>query len=315
MTGQWGFADVAGEFDLIASITEGLTVRDDVTLGVGDDAAVLRLTGDTVVTTDILVEGVHFKRQWSSAEAIGRKAVAVNVSDVEAMGARPSSVVVALAFPQDLDLAWVKSFEEGVKQECALAGVSLVGGDLSSSPTITVCVTAVGDLEGRAPVKRSGARVGDVVAVVGRLGLAGAGLVTLQRGFASPKEAVAEQLTPTVPYGEGVCASDRGASSMLDISDGLLSDLGHLCQRSHVGIAIDTSLIPVPDSVARVAAATGKDALLFVLTGGEDHALAATFPTDALPDGWTKIGEVVKGDSVTVDGGAWEGPTGWDHFR
>ncbi|WGT46206.1 thiamine-phosphate kinase [Tessaracoccus lacteus] len=302
------------EFELISSITSDVIVGDDVTLGIGDDAAALRLTGDTVVTTDILVEGVHFKRQWSPARSVGRKAVAVNVSDIEAMGARPSAIVVALAFPKGLDQAWVAEFEAGVKEECARAGVSLVGGDLSSSPTVTVCVTAIGDLEGRLPVTRSGARVGHVVAVTGNLGWAGAGLVTLQRGFASPKEPVAEQLTPSVPYGQGVIASDRGATSMLDISDGLLGDLGHICERSGVGIDIDTSLIEIPDPVARVAAATGRNALAFVLAGGEDHALAATFPTEVLPEGWRRVGVVVSGDAVSVDGHPWDGAAGWDHF-
>jgi thiamine-monophosphate kinase len=305
---------VAGEFELIARITEGLPVGDDVVLSVGDDAAVLRPAGDTVVTTDILVENVHFKRQWSPARSVGRKAVAVNVSDVEAMGARPSAIVVALAVPRDLDHAWVEEFEAGVK-ECGAAGVSLVGGDLSSSAHIVACVTAIGDLEGRAPVTRAGAREGDVVAVCGRLGWSGGGLVVLQRGFGSPKDLVAEHLTPTVPYGQGVIASDLGATAMLDVSDGLLADLGHVCERSGVGIDVDTSLVEIPDAVARVAAATGKSALGLVLTGGEDHALAATFPhTASLPEGWVRIGTVAAGDRVTVDGRRWEGAAGWDHF-
>ncbi|MFT3887061.1 MAG: thiamine-phosphate kinase [Arachnia sp.] len=306
---------MAGEFELIARITDGLEVGDDVVLTVGDDAAVLRPTGDTVVTTDILVENVHFKRQWSPARAVGRKAVAVNVSDVEAMGARPSAVVVALAVPKDLDQAWIEEFEAGVKEECARAGVSLVGGDLSSSAHVVTCVTAIGDLEGRAPVTRGGARAGDVVAVCGRLGWSGGGLVVLQRGFGSPKDLVAEHLTPTVPYGQGVIASDLGATAMLDISDGLLADLAHIAERSGVAIDVDSSLIEIPDPVARVAAATGKNALALVLTGGEDHALAATFPaTTALPDGWRPVGTVVAGAGVTVDGESWEGSAGWDHF-
>lgn len=304
---------MAGEFELIEAITQNLPVGADVTLGVGDDGAVLRLAGDTVVSTDILVEGVHFKRQWSPAHSVGRKAVAVNVSDIEAMGARPSSIVVALAFPKDLDQAWVAEFEQGVKDECATAGVSLVGGDLSSSPTITVCVTAIGDLEGRSPITRSGARPGDTVAVAGRLGWAGAGLVTLQRGFASPKEPVAEQLTPTVPYGQGIVASEFGATAMLDVSDGLLADLGHISDASAVAIDIDTATLEIPDPVARVAAATGKNALGFVLTGGEDHALAATFSA-ALPAGWVRVGTVAAGSGVTVDGQPWEESPGWDHF-
>ena len=306
---------MSNEFELIETITSGLVVGDDVVLSVGDDAAVLRFAGDTVVTTDMLIENVHFRRQWSSAHAIGRKAVAVNVSDVEAMGARPSSVVIALAFPKDLDQQWVVDFEAGAKEECAKAGVSLVGGDLSSAAHISICVTAIGDTDGVPPVTRAGARPGDVVAVCGRLGWAAAGLVVLQRGFASPKEPVAEQLTPSVPYGQGVKAARAGATAMLDVSDGLLGDLSHIADRSQVAIDIDTALIEIPDPVARVGAATGKPALGFVLAGGEDHALAATFPPGApLPVGWRRVGSVHEGSGITVDGDPWDGSAGWDHF-
>lgn len=304
-----------GEFELIARVTEGLEVNSDVVLSVGDDSAVVALQGDTVVCTDILIENVHFKRQWSPAHAVGRKAVAVNVSDLEAMGCRPSSIVVALAFPKDLDPQWVVDFEQGVRDECLAAGVSLIGGDMSSSEHIVACVTAIGDTMGRAPVTRSGAQPGDCVAIRGNLGLSGAGLVVLQRGFGSPKDAVAEHLTPSVQYGQGRVAAEAGATAMIDVSDGLLADLGHVAAQSGVQVDVDTSLLHVPDAVARVAAATGKPALGFLLAGGEDHALAATFPAGVdLPEGWTRIGEVREGEGVLVDGEAHEGARGWDHF-
>ena len=306
---------MAGEFELIERITSGLVVGDDVVLSVGDDAAVLDLAGHVVVTTDMLIENVHFTRRWSPARAVGRKAVAVNVSDVEAMGARPSSVVVGLAFAKDLDQDWVVEFEAGAKEECAKAGVSLVGGDLSSSAHIAICVTAIGDLGGRAAVTRAGARPGDVVAVCGRLGWAGAGLAVLQRGFGSPKELVAEQQTPSVPYGQGLAAARAGATAMLDVSDGLLADLGHIAEASHVLIDVDTSLVEIPEPVQRVAAATGRPALGFVLAGGEDHALAATFPPGApLPVGWRRVGLVREGGGILVDGAPFDGSLGWDHF-
>lgn len=303
------------EFELIDKITSGLVVGDDVLLSVGDDAAVLDLQGGSAVSTDLLIENVHFKRAWSPARCVGRKSVAVNVSDIEAMGARPSAVVVALAFPKDLDENWVVEFEAGVKEECAKAKVSLVGGDLSSSAHIAICVTALGDLGGRKPVTRAGARAGDVVAVCGKLGWASGGLMVLQRGFGSPKDLVAEQQTPSVPYGQGIAAAKAGATSMLDISDGLLADLDHIATASGVHIDVDTSLIEIPDGVARVAAATGKPALGFVLAGGEDHALAATFPPGApLPVGWRRVGSVSAGEGITVDGEPFDGSLGWDHF-
>ncbi|MDO5067390.1 MAG: thiamine-phosphate kinase [Propionibacteriaceae bacterium] len=306
---------MAGEFELISEITADLRLRADVRLGPGDDAAVLRPDGDVVVTTDVLIENVHFKRSWSTAQQIGRKAVAVNVSDVEAMGATPSAVVIGLAVPKELDQGWVREFQQGVSVECERAGVSLVGGDLSSAAQIAVAVTALGNLEGRSPVTRGGAQPGDRVAVCGRLGWAAGGLLVLQRGFGSPKDLVVEQQVPSVPYGQGRVAAEAGASAMIDVSDGLLQDLGHICELSGVSVDIDTSAFTVPDGLARVAAATGKNPMAFILAGGEDHALAATFPADReLPEGWRVVGRVVAGSGVSVDGQEWTTSAGWDHF-
>ncbi|NLE96598.1 MAG: thiamine-phosphate kinase [Propionibacterium sp.] len=305
---------MSAEFDLIRAITADLPKSDKVTLGVGDDAAALRFDGDAVVSTDMMVENVHFKQAWSSAHDIGRKAVAVNVSDIEAMGAVPTAVVVALAVPRDLERAWIIEFSAGVREECDRAGVSLVGGDMSRSEVIVACVTALGDVASRRPVTRAGARAGDVVAVVGKLGWAGAGFAALSRGFRSPKDVVDEARCPEVPYGQGVVASDAGATSMMDISDGLVQDLGHIAELSGVAIDIDAATLEVSEPMARVGAATGKAPLTFVLGGGEDHALAATFPdADDVPEGWRVIGRVQEGSGVTVDG---EEPevTGWDHF-
>ncbi|MGO1385353.1 MAG: thiamine-phosphate kinase [Arachnia sp.] len=305
----------SGEFDLIRGITADLEQSATTILGPGDDAAVLRMQGDMVVTTDMLVEGVHFKRNWTPPHRLGRKSVAVNVSDVEAMGAVPTSIVVALAFPSTLEEAWITEFTAGVRQECAEAGVNLVGGDLSSSEHIVVCVTAMGELQGRAPVTRAGARPQDVVAVNGRLGWSAAGLTVLQRGFGSPKELVLEHQCPTVPYGQGQVAADNGATAMMDISDGLLADLSHVATSSGVAIDVETASFTVTDAIARVCAATGKKALGFILAGGEDHALIATFPPDVtLPSGWVAVGSVSEGRGVTVDGQQWEGTAGWDHF-
>lgn len=304
-----------GEFDMIRRITAGLEQSPTTILGPGDDAAVLRPAGDVAVTTDMLVEGVHFRRNWSTPFQLGRKAIAVNVSDLEAMGAVPTSVVVALALPGSLDEEWLTDFSEGVRDECTRAGVSLVGGDLSCSEHVTVCVTAIGEMQGRAPVTRAGARPGDTVAVCGRLGWSAAGLTVLQRGFGSPKEVVTEHQCPTVPYGQGRLAAEGGATAMMDVSDGLLADLGHIATDSGVAINVRTDGFEITDAISRVCAATGKSPWSFVLAGGEDHALVATFPSEgALPDGWFDVGSVSDGEGLTVDGEAWEGSAGWDHF-
>lgn len=303
------------EFELIADITRDLPVGDDVVLGVGDDAAVLRPAGDVVVTTDMLVEGIHFRQNWTTPFQLGRKAVAVNVSDVEAMGAVPSSVVVALGVPAEIGADWVRELSRGVREECERAGVSLVGGDTTAAGQVVVSVTAIGNLQGRAPVLRSGANPGDVVAVRGRLGWAGAGLAVLQRGFGSPKELVAEQQCPTVPYGQGRAAALAGATAMVDVSDGLLADLGHICDASGVGVALSTQHFELPEPIQRLSAATGVSPWNFILGGGEDHALAATFPAGStLPEGWYQVGTTTDGEDMTVDGEHWDGPHGWTHF-
>ncbi|WP_035758412.1 thiamine-phosphate kinase [Granulicoccus phenolivorans] len=308
-----------GEFALIAQLTAGLAADDRVRLGPGDDGAVVRLRGDLVVSTDALVEGVHFRRNWSSAEQIGRKAVAVNVADIEAMGARPVAVVVAFCAPADLPAQWARDCHAGMREEAARAGVALVGGDITRSRDVTLTVTALGETGDRAPVLRSGARPGDVVALRGRIGWAAAGLAVLQRGFRSPRACVAAQQTPEPPYGAGIQAAEAGATAMIDVSDGLLADLGHIAEASGVRIDVRADTIEVPDPLFAVAAALGgADPRTFVLTGGEDHALAATFPPGAVPADWVEIGVVLPAESgtvaVTVDGAAWEGSQGWDHY-
>lgn len=306
---------MTGEFELISRITADLPQGNDVRLGVGDDAAVLQPDGEVVVSTDMLVEGVHFRSAWSTAQQIGRKAVAVNVSDIEAMGAVPSAIVVALGIPENLPEDWVGAFFDGVREECERAEVSLVGGDTSRSEHIVISVTALGYLAGAAPVTRAGARAGDVVAVCGLLGWAAGGLTVLQRGFGSPKDLVAEQQCPTVPYGQGRAAAAAGATAMVDVSDGLLADLGHICAASGVAMDLQTERFEVAESLERLSAATNVPVWRFILGGGEDHALAATFPSGmALPPGWRAVGSVVAGSDVTVNGEPWDGPAGWTHF-
>lgn len=307
-----------GEFGLIAAVTEGLTMPATVPVGPGDDAAVLAPSGQVVVTTDTMVEDVHFKAAWSGPHDVGRKAVAAAVADVEAMGARPLGVVVALSAPAGTPASWATEFGRGVRDECEACGAALVGGDTTRGERIVVTVTVIGDLEGRAPVLRSGARPGDVVAYIGRLGLAAAGLAVLSRGFRSPGAAVRAHRVPEPPYGQGVVAQRAGATAMLDCSDGLLADLGHVARASGVGIDIASASLGVDEAQKTVAAAVGKgDPLTFILTGGDDHALLATFPDgDAVPPGWTVIGRVLDAEaSVTVDGRPWStNEGGWRHF-
>ncbi len=308
----------AGEFGLIARITARLGTGPTVLLGPGDDAAIVTASdGRVVASTDVLVEGRHFRCDWSSATDVGHRAAAANLADIAAMGAVPTALLVALCTPPDLDVSWAEQLADGLGAEAALAGASVVGGDISASPTLTIAVTALGDLRGADPVRRNGAKPGDIVAVAGQLGMAAAGLTVLSRGFRSPAKLVEAYRRPTVPYGAGPAAARMGATSMIDVSDGLLADLGHVATASGVGIDLETSRIDVPPSLRDVSAALTVDPYTWILAGGDDHALVATFPPGStLTDEWRVIGRVADGSGVTVNGKAYEGgPTGWDHFR
>ncbi|MEV0152131.1 thiamine-phosphate kinase [Micromonospora sp. NPDC050686] len=306
-----------GEFGLIDRVTARLSYGPTCLLGPGDDAAVVAAPdGRVAASTDVLVEGRHFRRDWSSARDVGHRAAAANLADIAAMGATPTALLVALCAPLDLPAAWAEELADGLGAEAAGVGASVVGGDMSASPTLTVAVTALGDLGGRPPVLRSGARPGDVLALAGRTGWAAAGYTVLSRGFRTPKVLVEAYRRPEVPYRAGPAAAEAGATSMIDISDGLLADVGHVARASGVAVDVHRAAFEVPRQMGDAAQALGVDPYAWLLAGGEDHALAATFPAGtALPEGWRPIGRVDAGEGVTVDGRAWDGPAGWDHFR
>ncbi len=235
------------------------------------------------------------------------------------MGAIPTTLVVGLGMPADVPVEWVDGLADGFRDECALVGASVAGGDIAGSELVVIGVTALGDLAGHAPVTRSGARPGHVVAYAGRLGYAAAGLALLGAGIVPADgpllEAVEAHRRPRPPYGQGPEAARLGATAMLDVSDGLLQDLGHVAEASGVGISLDPAAFPVGEPVAAAAKELGTDPLDWILTGGEDHALAAIYPPEVrLPPHWTVVGRVSDGANVKVSGRA-TGPGGWDHFR
>jgi thiamine-monophosphate kinase len=309
-------ADI-GEFGLIGRVTAGRRQPATTLLGPGDDAAVVAVPdGRVVASTDVLVEGVHFRMDWSTPEHVGRKAIAVNLADLAAMGAVPTGLLVGLACPKATSAEIAEAMVTGMWQEATRAGAGVVGGDVVSADQIVISVTALGDLEGREAVTRGGAMPGDVVAVCGRLGWSAAGLAVLGRGFRSPVTVVGAYRVPEPPYQAGPQAALAGATAMIDVSDGLLADLGHLGTASSVAIDVRTSLVQVHQRLVEVASALGADSRHWVLTGGEDHALAATFPDPAVvPEGWVTIGTVGRGSGVTVDGRPYEKPPGWQHWR
>ena len=364
-----------GEFGLIKALSAWLPRRPGTLVGIGDDAAVLAAPdGRVVATTDFLLEGRHFRRDWSGAADVGHKAAARSLADLAAMGAEPSALLVALAAPGELPVSWARELAEGLAAECARAGASVIGGDTARAASVILAVTGLGDLAGRAPVLRSGAAPGDLVAVAGPLGPSAAGLALLTAGLPHD-DLVAAHLRPAPPYDAGPEAADLGATAMIDISDGLLADLGHVAAAS--GVRIDLALDALRPGEALLTAAravhdaaghvsldrTGPgarrapantpasaeapqleapqleaprleaprleaprleaprlEALRWVLSGGEDHSLAATFPPGTrLPPRWRVIGTVRSaegrpGHGVVVDGQPWAQAPGWDHF-
>ena len=328
-----------GEFGLIALIRSLLPAGRSQIVGIGDDAAVVRAPDQRVVaTTDLLVEGRHFRREWSSGFDIGCKAAAQNFADVAAMGASPTALLAGLAAPGDLAVSWAQDLVRGLADEVRRAGAAVVGGDVSSADAVVLAITALGDLAGRDPVTRAGARAGDILAVAGQLGHSAAGLSLFQAGLAEPAEAairvreagrttpdltgllelVTSHRRPRPVYDAGPEAADLGATSMIDISDGLIADLRHVADASGVLIDVETERLPDNAALRLAGALLGADPLAWVLTGGEDHALAATFPQDViLPERWLVIGRVASGEGVTVNSapaGSQAGSGGWRHF-
>lgn len=293
-------------------------------VGPGDDAAVIAVPdGRVVATTDTLVHGPDFRLAWSAPFQLGWKAAAVNLADVAAMGARPTALLVALAMPDDTTLDFVDSLADGLAAACAelAPGCAVEGGDLTVSDTLTIAVTALGSLDGRAPVLRSGARPGDEVRIIGDLGVAARGLGVLFARFvdadgepipvtserldaldATDARALGRQLAPRPPIAEGVRAAEAGATAMMDVSDGLALDATRMADAS--GVTLDLE-----------ASALGSDPR-GALSGGEDHALLVAIPPGT-PGVGRRIGVVrARGQvALTVDGAPYVGHAGWDPYR
>lgn len=294
----------------------------------GDDCAVIAAPdGRFCVSTDVLVAGHHFRTDWSTGSDVGWRAAMQNLSDVAGMGAEATTMVVGLVLPPATPVAWVQDLARGLAQACGPLGVGVDGGDLSAGEQLVVAVTVHGDLGGREPVLRSGARPGDVVAHAGNLGRAAAGhaLLAAGRRGGSEEALVRDFLRPRPALAAGPAAAEAGATAMMDVSDGLLRDGGRLARASGVVLDLDPVHEAVPGALADLADAAAPleaDAAVWVLTGGEDHGMLATFPpAAALPDGFTVLGTVGAPDAGRPAGTVLVGGTvpavspGWDHFR
>jgi thiamine-monophosphate kinase len=295
----------------------------NVVLGPGDDAAVLSAgSGDLLLTTDALVEDVHFSRRWITARELGAKAINVSVSDIAAMAGSPRAAVCALALPAELDAAWAMQLLGGMREACGEHGLALVGGNLAAGPCVQIVVTVLGEVAPGRAVPRSGARAGNRVVVTGDLGGSAAGL-RLARGSgaldAEGREAVARHLRPRARVGEGAILARHGATAMIDVSDGLAVDLTRVCDAAGVGVRLRLADVPLGPA-AEIADA---------LAGGEDYELVATMPDDGAVDAaraelretfgvpLTAIGEIVDEGRSVIDAAGLERPlepAGWDHF-
>jgi len=338
-----------GELALLARIAERVGVPGGpVVCGIGDDAAAVRPTPGALVlmTTDALVEDVHFRRATSAPGDVGWKALAINASDIAAMGGTPKHAVVSLMLPGDLEAAWVDGLYDGLLEMAQEAGIAVVCGNLAQAPAIIVDVALLGEVEPDCLVRRTGARLGDLVAVTGMLGRAAAGLLALEagsgdqgrRGGSGPPgsdsawaQAVAAQRRPRPRLAEGrALAATRALRAMIDLSDGLALDLWRLCEAGGLGVRLDAERIPVDASAAAIAEATGRQPLDLALHGGEDYELLfAVSPADA--DRVLERLAQQTGTAATVIGAFTESsvgrtivrgderrplePAGWTHFR
>ncbi len=327
--------DQLSEAEILERIVPILPSGNFTTLGSGDDAAIVQAPGGQfVVTTDVLVEDVHFRREWSSGFEVGERAVAQNLSDVNAMGATVTAIVVAMVVPGDLEVSWLEDFASGLAAGLYPSGAGVVGGDLSIGEKLVISITAHGTLAAR-PLRRDGARPGDTVAIAGNLGQSAAGLAALSTGavsgalrgvdvpypFTRPVELYR---IPEPPLEAGPLAAARGATAMMDLSDGLVRDAGRMAKAS--GVTIDLSRYGLQEKAEELSAAAqalGVDPYDLLLFGGEDHGLLVTFPPYVLVTApFFPVGTVSERTPglpqreralVTLDGRPVEGK-GFDHF-
>ena len=325
------------EDELIAAIARVVSTDDPtVRIGLGDDAAVVRPTsGELVLTTDLLVEGVHFDRGSISARDLGAKAVTVNVSDIAAMGASPRYALASVALSRDVDAPWAMELAGGMHEACVEYALSLIGGDTNRGDAVVLSVAIVGEAAPGRAICRDGARPGDAIVVTGALGGAAGGLALARTDTAAAlsqpwgRELAEALARPVARVGEGQALASAGVTAMMDLSDGLAKDLSRLCLASGVGARVELAAVPISPALASGAETLGVEALALALGGGEDYELLATLDPSRVGDVAAELAEVFGvpltrvgtiGDAPGVVAVGEDGretplePTGWDHF-
>ena len=330
-----------GESEIIARLRKRAGVNDEVLLGIGDDAAVIKTTSgkDLIACCDLMVEGVHFRTEWAPPRLLGRKALAVNLSDVAAMGGVPKYAMMSIALPHTCSSEFVDELFEGMLQLADASGVAIIGGDTSSSrDSLFIDVSVIGECESGKAITRGGANIGDRIYVSGSLGASALGLSLLEGGFRldasqdasdARRQAVLKHLAPEPQLKLGRAIGEAGlATAMIDISDGLSTDLWHILDESGVGATIHASAIPIAECVGSIASAAASiDPLRLALNGGEEYELLLTAPPakanvlaglpDALGVRLTAIGDIVAQRGLQlVRNGTLESlqPSGYEHL-
>jgi thiamine-monophosphate kinase len=332
-------ADI-GEFGMIDRIQKILPKTDhqDLIIGIGDDTAVIRIDEHRamVITCDIQVENQHFRLKNISSYQLGRRAMAVNLSDIAAMGAQPTFALVSLGFPKSFPLSDFDDLFRGMKDQLTEFSAHIIGGNLSNTEKdLIIDITLMGEVALDRILTRSGARPGDRIFVTGNLGESGAGFYVLEKyGKKYPDEFAAVvqkhlQPVPRIEAGRQIAQSGF-ATAMIDISDGIASDLNHICVMSKVGVEIYQEKLPLPDRIHNVASVTGKSVLNLALHSGEDYELLFTLRPET-PDSiihflsrnsgiaMTEIGKIMTKESgyhlIDLNGRQVPiQPKGWDHF-
>ncbi|MFZ9750497.1 MAG: thiamine-phosphate kinase [Candidatus Nanopelagicales bacterium] len=291
-----------GEQELVKLILNELAKfqQSDLIVQPGDDAAVLASMEQPTITADILIEDVHFKTSWSSASNIGKKAAAANLADLIAMGARPRALTVSLGMPPTTEVSFVTELVAAIAIEAQQVQAQVVGGDVTMSEKLVISISALGDCEHRAPILRSGAKIGDQVGLIGSVGHAQAGLLLLKSGLAEPAELIAAHQAPSVDYQAGIAAWSS-ATAMIDISDGLAIDAHRIASASGVRVELEPELLQalITPNLTDAALALNLDPMEFLLSGGEDHGFLIT--STQLPEAAIKLGEVKSGSGVWLD--------------
>lgn len=305
---------MASESELIAALSavfklSDANVRENVLIGIGDDGAVIAPSSrKSVLAADMAIEGVHFNRKWSTLREIGAKITAANLADIYAMGGDPKYLLVSAGLTADFGIAEITELAQGIAEEAALVGASVVGGDISRAEQLVISISVFGEVE--KPITRSAAKVGDSVVISGLPGKSAAGLIQLQSGV-TDSPFVSAHKKPVVNY--QLATKFRNVNSMCDVSDGLLSELNHIASASGVGIELDSKLIADIPGFKELEASAQSDVWELVLSGGEDHVFVATTSTE-IPEGAFVIGRVNSGTGVKVSGISNLPATGFRHF-